>query len=508
MTLLNYANGFYVNSIERAGGLTLWWVLDIPITIIRHSKHFIHVAITLDCNFFCTFIHAPCNLVDRTSMLEEVRNLQSGSTDPWLLIGDFNAICYGYEKEGGNGISASSALAFRNFIVSNDLMDLGYQGEPFTWSNKRLGLNQIRERLDRGLGNSSWRTLFDKAIVHHEKMIGSDHYPLWLNPRNPNPLTPCPFRFDIRWLSLPECEEIINKHWTSGTRCNLHLSTCKEELLRWSRNINRRRNQRETQIKDRISAIQNLFRTTEIVEEEKRLKIELEDLWKEEEVGWSQRAKANWLAHGDKNTKFFHAVTAHRKQRNCISRLQDANGIWITAEPRLKGMANSFFMDLFTKREDLIDIQQLGHIPPIVSESMNEDLCGPFREEEIRDAVFSLGASQSPGPDGFNGHFYLQFWPTIGPQVCREIILFFQNGVMPDGWNDTHLLLIREWETSGQLAAATSGTKSSQKFWLLDSKNGSQSSSQKIRQPSPQEERSKITSSLSMRFSTRSRLGT
>ncbi|CAN1830601.1 LINE-1 retrotransposable element ORF2 protein [Linum perenne] len=185
-----------------------------------------------------------------------------------------------------------------------------------------------------------------------------------------------------------------------------------------------------------------MFRTEEVREEEKNLKIELEDIWKAEEIGWSQRAKSNWLAHGDRNTKFFHAATVHRKQRNLISRLLDDNGNWITTDSQIKDMANSFFIDLFTKRRDLANIQELGHLPPIVTETMNEDLCRPFSNEEIRCAVFSLGASQSPGPDGYNGHFYRRYWPTIGPLVCKEVTHFFQTCSMPEEWNDTHIVLI------------------------------------------------------------------
>ncbi|CAN1346925.1 LINE-1 retrotransposable element ORF2 protein [Linum perenne] len=73
---------------------------------------------------------------------------------------------------------------------------------------------------------------------------------------------------------------------------------------------------------------------------------------------------------------------------------------------------------------------------------MNEDLTRPITNEEIRIAAFSLGASQSPGPDGFNGHFYRRFWPTIGPQLCQEVNQFFQSNIMPEGWNDTHIVLI------------------------------------------------------------------
>ncbi|CAN1836487.1 Putative ribonuclease H protein At1g65750 [Linum perenne] len=73
---------------------------------------------------------------------------------------------------------------------------------------------------------------------------------------------------------------------------------------------------------------------------------------------------------------------------------------------------------------------------------MNDELGRPVTNDEIRLAVFSLGATQSPGPDGYNGHFYRRYWPLIGPQLCQEISRFFQTNDMPEGWNDTHIILI------------------------------------------------------------------
>lgn len=41
------------------------------------------------------------------------------------------------------------------------------------------------------------------------------------------------------------------------------------------------------------------------------LETEIEKLVVQEEVHWKQRARANWLAHGDGNTKLFHEVNLY-----------------------------------------------------------------------------------------------------------------------------------------------------------------------------------------------------
>jgi hypothetical protein len=77
------------------------------------------------------------------------------------------------------------------------LVDLGYNGNPFTWSNKRHGRAKIKERLDRGLYNQEWLLLFPDALVHHMPATASDHNPIKISsessscpPSNPSSLNP------------------------------------------------------------------------------------------------------------------------------------------------------------------------------------------------------------------------------------------------------------------------------------------------------------------------------
>lgn len=43
---------------------------------------------------------------------------------------------------------------------------------------------------------------------------------------------------------------------------------------------------------------------------------------------WAQRARHNWIAFGDKNTKNFQMVATIRKRHNFIGSILDENGIW------------------------------------------------------------------------------------------------------------------------------------------------------------------------------------
>ncbi|CAN0920359.1 hypothetical protein LINGRAHAP2_LOCUS32003 [Linum grandiflorum] len=400
--ILNFANGYYVNPIGRAGGLALWWVQDMPIRVIRVSSHFIHVEVNSDHRFHCTFIHAPSNLNvgEKVAFWMEISNLHHDCNDPWLLVGDFNLICFPYEKEGGNGFSASNSATFWNFIASNALLDLGFQGEPFTWNNCQDRDRFIRIRLDRALSNVAWRNAYDRALVYHESDIGSDHRPIYINCLGLSRKSKCPFRFDVRWLSNTECNEIILNAWNSGHSSSDQMTSCQSSLSSWARNKYRAKGVGEEEVKARLQAIQSVRRTPDIMAEERALKGKMEDISKNEELGWSQRAKLDWLQAGDRKTAFFHASIIYRRQRNKITRLKDEHGTWISSDAQLNDMAKSYFMNLFSDRSAQGPPEGIADMPKIVTEEMNSALCKEVTNEEIRIAVFSLGANQSSGPDG------------------------------------------------------------------------------------------------------------
>ncbi|KAG8372630.1 hypothetical protein BUALT_Bualt12G0086600 [Buddleja alternifolia] len=62
---------------------------------------------------------------------------------------------------------------FGNTLADSRLLDAGFEGEPFTWTNRRLW-----QRLDRALISIDWADFFGSTrIIHHPRGI-SDHSPL------------------------------------------------------------------------------------------------------------------------------------------------------------------------------------------------------------------------------------------------------------------------------------------------------------------------------------------
>ena len=72
------------------------------------------------------------------------------------------------------------------------------------------------------------------------------------------------------------------------------------------------------------------------------------ELYHREEIMWRQRARIEWLALGDKNTKFFHMRASLRRKKNMIKALENSLGVLLDDPADLRAMANAFYRSLYT----------------------------------------------------------------------------------------------------------------------------------------------------------------
>ncbi|KAL0294951.1 UNVERIFIED_CONTAM: hypothetical protein Sangu_3207900 [Sesamum angustifolium] len=89
-----------------------------------------------------------------------------------------------------------------------NLIDLGFSGNNFIWTNKRPDLANIQTRIDRGVANAKWCLLYPKATISHLPAIASDHYPLLLD-THPTEIIHRPFYFQEMWFRDYSCENLI-----------------------------------------------------------------------------------------------------------------------------------------------------------------------------------------------------------------------------------------------------------------------------------------------------------
>ncbi|KAM6565848.1 uncharacterized protein LOC133031191 [Cannabis sativa] len=159
------------------------------------------------------------------------------------------------------------------------------------------------------------------------------------------------------------------------------------------------------------------------------------------EVFWRQRSKRLWLQEGDSNSKYFHAKTTSRKKHNTITRLMNDVGNWVTWEDELPNVMIDYFTNLFTS--NVADYSTVvEEITPSITMDQNMSLLRPVLEEEVRSALFNMHLDKSLGPDGMTPSFFQKYWEIVNSDVVNQVCQFFANGSIPDGLNDTNIVLI------------------------------------------------------------------
>lgn len=107
-----------------------------------------------------------------------LKRLAALSSHPWCCFGDFNEILYLHEKKVGNDRNRNVIADFREAVQACNLVDIGYHGYPYTWSNRRFGPHHIEERLDRFLCSKDWCDSFQASTAINLVNWISDHCPV------------------------------------------------------------------------------------------------------------------------------------------------------------------------------------------------------------------------------------------------------------------------------------------------------------------------------------------
>jgi len=132
----------------------------------------------------------------------------------------------------------------------------------------------------------------------------------------------------------------------------------------------------------------------------------------------------------DRDTGFFHAATKNRITRNTLTSIQDVNGMDVHGNRNIATEAIRYFTELFSTNSPTTISKALRNIHPVVTPTMNDQLLKDVSEDEIRDALFSIGGSRAPGPDGFNAVYYQTYWDIVGSSIVAEVKTFFNTGTM------------------------------------------------------------------------------
>lgn len=157
---------------------------------------------------------------------------------------------------------------------------------------------------------------------------------------------------------------------------------------------------------------------------------------------WLQRSRITWLKEGDRNTKYFHRKAIWRARKNRIKKLKKEDGSWVSDQAVMQEMATEYFSNLFRQDSSVDPREVIDLFDPIISDEVNLSLCKPYSPEEIANALFQIGPLKAPGPDGLPARFFQRNWELMSDDIVNAVLEFFETGVMPEGVNDTCIVLI------------------------------------------------------------------
>ena len=120
--------------------------------------------------------------------------------DPWLVIGDFNAVIGTHETTSQpRSVSCDDFCAW---VTICNLIDLDTQDSMYTWSGSHNG-RVISSRLDQAFCNSLFLDYWSQIACLTLPRTYFDPFPLLLDCTLEISSGPKPFRFQGMWLSHP-----------------------------------------------------------------------------------------------------------------------------------------------------------------------------------------------------------------------------------------------------------------------------------------------------------------
>ncbi|XP_015161095.1 uncharacterized protein [Solanum tuberosum] len=257
------------------------------------------------------------------------------------------------------------SLDFIAIIEACGLIDLGFSGQKFTWSNNRGIQQRVWKRLDRALVTDAWLEKMPQTTITHLPSVGSDHCPLLMEMKAREDDQIKYFKFLNCWTDQPNFLDIVKACWDRNVEGNImwkfhqKLKRLSKTLSNWSRE----------EFGDIFAKVRDFEEKVKTMEEQliqdpsesnrsilHELNARYIKFLKLEDSILKQKTQLQWFKEGDCNTKYFHSLIRGRRRRLFIDhKIIREDGEWIQGDEVIAEAACDHFQKIFTGDNKIIN---------------------------------------------------------------------------------------------------------------------------------------------------------
>ncbi|XP_074291748.1 uncharacterized protein LOC141618543 [Silene latifolia] len=365
------------------GGLWVGWKASLDLSCIVKCPNYVLLKVTessLKFWYLCCVYGEP-KKSKRAQVCSALEHYISTLDSHFLILGDFNQIEFLDDKLGGSQGTPYGAQAFSEWKARNGLSDVAFKDPKYTWCNHRKGHGRVYERLDKCLASSSWQSHFPNTGIKHLPIQASDHAPIILD----------------------------TEFFSSKSRRPFKMEAC--------------------------SALVDAFDGKDVAKYEE-IHAKYLEFNKAAAIYWKQRSKINWIKEGFQG--IMSPVSRVLQVCGYMRRTIFVNVLMITLKTyMLPHLIRNLLIPFFSKYIDIF-----AHICHKLSPDQQEKLSKPYTRKEVRCAVFQLGPTKSPGPDGIPALFYQKYWYHIKDDVTNAVLSMLTTGHILKSFNSTNIALI------------------------------------------------------------------
>lgn len=147
-----FEGALHVNTYGYTRGIWLLWYLEVAdIAKLASMEQEIHALVKVrssNISWIIFAIYASPKIVECSCLWNNLSIVAKLHRLPWVMLGDFNEVLSSNEKFRGNLVCIRQVLRFKECLDDCGMMDLGFCGPRYTWSNLRDISDLILERLD------------------------------------------------------------------------------------------------------------------------------------------------------------------------------------------------------------------------------------------------------------------------------------------------------------------------------------------------------------------------